>query len=260
MRRLLLVAFVGAAFSLGGAQQPKPRTSGEKSQTAQVEQSAATTTQAIRDVSPEKDKGCPDRKDQRSSDLCAQWSAVDAARNAAKATWAAVFLTFAGTFLIFLTFLEQRKTGRRQVRAYILAEGIEIQTLLPGEPFRGLLTFENCGQTPAFEVQTQNAFFFDVEPYDHHFERLPEQVSNGNLAAAGKGYHHLNSVERLNEATINELLARTRHLVVYGRITYLDVFKKPHTTLYRFHLEPGEPVGGKWELRFAVSKEGNGAN
>lgn len=149
-RRLLLVALV--AFSLGGAQKPQPQGQTEKSETTQLQSSAASIAQAVREMRPEKDLGCQDRRDDRSSDLCAQWKAADAAKQAALATWAAVFFSFVGTYLIYRTFIEQRKTSRAELRAYIAVKGRHLRLDHDTGKVRAEMQILNTGKTPAFNT------------------------------------------------------------------------------------------------------------
>lgn len=75
---------------------------------------------------PTVDRGCPGRRALRSSDLCAQWTAADAARDAA--TWARLSF-WGGLFSLVILVVtlwqtraavaETRRIGQEQTRAYL---------------------------------------------------------------------------------------------------------------------------------------------
>lgn len=76
---------------LGAASQP-PKADREKptqSASQQVEQSLADMAASLREANKPSDleQPCKEGDNKRSSDLCAQWKAADAARSAANATW-----------------------------------------------------------------------------------------------------------------------------------------------------------------------------
>ena len=84
-RTLLSICAVVVAIGLGGLQQPyQPGRvdSGQASSGAQVPSPAAPPSQPSPDI---EDPGCERDQDDRSSDLCAEWKAADAARSSANA-------------------------------------------------------------------------------------------------------------------------------------------------------------------------------
>ena len=114
------------------------------------------------DASPlnsiQKDWGCPIGKEERQSDLCAQWKAADAASNAAKYALWTLIMTALGTGLLVWTLAETRSNSRRELRAYVRYEPIEKSCkIVAGEPFLLPLNIVNYGHTPAIKSEFQHA-------------------------------------------------------------------------------------------------------
>lgn len=172
--RCILVAFVGW-LSLANAQSPRAET---KQTEAQSNQSDTVTTVAlppIQTIEPvdasELNRPCDPPKDQRDSDLCAQWKAADAARDAADWTRWGVVLGVLGTLGLFWTLLYTRKAvlggeasleharivSRAQLRPWLIYESYWVGTFkdatIEGKKYEygALLKLEmkNTGQTPA---------------------------------------------------------------------------------------------------------------
>lgn len=111
---------------------------------------------------------CGPGQDDRSSDLCAQWKAADAAADAA---WWARFgglATIISLLAVALATYETIRANRiareamqRQLRAYVSVSEFEIRDLTVGKTPWVSLTFRNDGQTPAYNVR-QRCF---VEPF-----------------------------------------------------------------------------------------------
>lgn len=143
-----------AAFMLGAAKAPEPKSQPEQNQTAaQLNSSTTRIVEAINSIAAEKDAGCEGREDRRSSELCAQWKAADSAKRAAVATWFAVIFSFIGTVLVAATFWEQRKVARAELRAYVGVTAVGL--LVSGTDGSAIaeLKIANNGRTPAFNTR-----------------------------------------------------------------------------------------------------------
>jgi hypothetical protein len=239
--RLRLIAFAVAAVSLGGAQHPQVEARAEQNQAAQIEHGSSRIPDAIRETGTKKDKGCEDRKDERGSDLCAQWGAVDAARNAAYATWAAVFLSFVGTFLIFLTFRETRRTSRRELRAYVsvLPKGLPVFTV--GEKPRATIAIANGGTTPAYEVTQYGTVMVAEFPMksdplageiEHHGVRGFTTLHRGDSYGAPIECH-----EELSQADLDAFRSGEKVIYVIGNVDYRDAFNQARRTEFCYFLD-----------------------
>lgn len=103
----------------------------------------------------------------RGDELQADWKAADAAADAAKyALWSA-WIAMAGTVMLVLTFWEQRKVGRAQVRAYLDVKEMRFE-VAPDPPggWKGVLDIEigNFGETPAFNVLVEARWMRPTKP------------------------------------------------------------------------------------------------
>jgi hypothetical protein len=235
-RGLCLVALAVAAISSGSAVDPKPNTHSEHKSGAQ--EAANTVANALRETRPDKDVGCQDRKDKRSSDLCAQWKAADAARDAADYTFIAVIFSFVGTVLVAGTLLYNIYTSRRELRAYVQIfdyrlTPIEFDKAGTGRVHIGL---KNYGQTPAVEATPVVSYGFVIwdgermrKPVKWAFvgSKNPVDIAPGGeigreASFRAEGFHHLAGLA-------NGTLA----LCVEICVSYYDIFgnRREQTTL-----------------------------
>jgi hypothetical protein len=235
-RGLCLLALAVAAISLGSAAHPQAKGKPEQNEAAQIEQSSSRIADALGKIRPDKDQGCQDRKDQRTSDLCAQWSAVDAARNAAYATWAAVILTFVGTFLIFLTFLLQRKTSRAELRAYLSVKPQTFYT--PGKSGKGIADFviQNGGRTPAYNVVHSGAIFISGVPLPSDPGVIFQRPVQGTRAPAviHSDDHIMGTINGPDPLEVEKHLEAIgkgdEAIYLVGEVRYRDTFGREHVT------------------------------
>lgn len=98
-RRYILAAF---GWLILTGQSPKDAVSSQKpeaaeSVTKQLERVASALEKADASISP--DSGCPDRQEDRNSDLCAQWKAADATRETADVAWLQLWPAWVGVIL-----------------------------------------------------------------------------------------------------------------------------------------------------------------
>jgi hypothetical protein len=103
--RCIIVAVAG--LILIGA-NPAPQTSGQgkqanSTQTVSAKPQGADPASPKQEVAQRPDPGCNDRRDNRDSDLCAQWKAADAAYDAARAGESQVLIGWIGLVLGFIT-------------------------------------------------------------------------------------------------------------------------------------------------------------
>lgn len=103
--RNVLAALAGLVL-IGAAQAPEPTAQTQTNDAASSvsgQPPPPQTTTPKQQASPSPDPGCERGKDNRQSDLCAQWKAADAAFDAAKGTWIQIWLGVAGIVLGALT-------------------------------------------------------------------------------------------------------------------------------------------------------------
>jgi len=194
--------------------------------------------------------GCVDERISRQSELCAQWSAADAAHEASIATWAAVVLSFFGTLFIVLTFAETRRTARRQLRAYVVTD---VSALFIGEGghIEAEVLIMNKGQTPAFKTRWAGNIVVEAEATLEESLRQPNTAKNplgravmttiaaGGDATAGFAAHKPIGSKKLEAAIKGEKM----NLFVFGRVWYEDGFANERFTNFCFKAEKLPPPG-----------------
>jgi hypothetical protein len=99
--RIAIVAAFGWLCLLGASPSPQNGERGTRPASGKVAQPTNQSSESPAIQRP--DAGCPDGRDKRQSDLCAQWKAADAARDAANAAHHQVVVGWIGLALGFIT-------------------------------------------------------------------------------------------------------------------------------------------------------------
>jgi hypothetical protein len=264
MERILLAAICGAALVMGlGGSSPPQQRAGIQQQDAGNEHSEplppATTPPPL--ASPQTaDKGCQDRKDDRSSDLCAQWKAADSAYEGAVWTRRTGIFTGIGLFVGLVTMgaaigaalfaKDAARYARDSVeagRAWIsysdtihgsmTGGGIDNVPVANGYILR--FRFVNTGETPAKIIRTANAFRLG-EPGEKPiaFDVL-EENDTLHPAFLPKGGGTISDFV-LNDAQAVEFRERRAWVYCYVVMEYEDIFStvrgtaKKHVTECHF--------------------------
>jgi hypothetical protein len=161
---LIGVILIGAAPKDGGKEAGKnTHTKTEIGKSAPT--IAASSTDPVQIIQrPIMERPCDEGRDNRQSDLCAQWKAADAASKAAWWAMIATFVTALGTFGLFwqikLTREAVQDTGKATEameaannlavmaqRAWVFVDDVKILDHTEGTPIR--VIFKNYGQYPA---------------------------------------------------------------------------------------------------------------
>jgi hypothetical protein len=267
MRRTIGLIGFGVAASLGSVAHPQSHRQGEQNQgRSELNSSASRIVDAIQDTGPRKDEGCEDRKD-HSSDLCAQWKAADAARDAADYTFLAILLSFAGTVLVALTFWEQRKTSRASLRAYV---SVRMETFfvprLDGGNGEVTFALKNGGRTPAYDVLHMGNLAIMGFPLIADPGRIFDKPTKGvNAPAVIHADSEIMGTIKGDtpleiEKNLGEITGGTKAIYVVGIVSYRDTFGNPHVTEFcqcltgadykrsRFAsaAKPGEAIPVQW--------------
>lgn len=202
----------------------------------------------------EADDGCQQGEDKRSSDLCAQWKAADAAAESAEATW---LQFWTGTFIGLLTFLAagaaavyaraaalhtgesvevSNSMGRAQARAYVDVIAAKIHD--DAEYISVRVTLRNEGQTPAKAVTLYGA----TEVVD---VRLPIGPPPFASLLEGHSWGPLRSGGEITAPIVCD--ETTRHydavgeargplsIRAFGRVRYVTIFDETYETEFSFH-------------------------
>lgn len=224
--RSLILAIAGLALAAGS-----PPKQAEQSKQGK---SASKAEQSLPPADPhkpvEKDRGCEKGADQRDSDLCAQWKAADAAKDAADYAWWTVLLSAASAMLLIWTLWETRRTSRRELRAYLHVTQYTVDvTTRPHHPWVKI-KIENCGQTPAFKVRIDmRVFFVDLRSQlkieSRDFTNSPPGVSLGPGA-------NLNMDRAWMGEDRSLLIDYNDALCAFAEIRYFDAFGCEHFTRF----------------------------
>jgi len=258
--RLFFVAAFGW-LALGTAAPSNNSARANHAETAHnVENSLARTAnsqaQVVEQARPgEYEKPCEEGERNYRSDLCAQWEAARAARDAADSAWWAVFwsifslgLSGAGLVALLVTIKQGREalakaekangiaqdTAKRQLRAYVTFSKLIFIPVFDRDT--KLLTrlkvqgrFENNGQTPAKIVAciTGGQWFPANEDPGDFYRQFRESdaievvISVGQMSDFGD-FTTLN----LNAVKLREIYTKHTRAILSFKIKYLDVFEE----------------------------------
>lgn len=266
--RGIFAAIVGLA--LLGASPPKDAGGQSANATVnQIEHSlgdiASTLKQAIEPS--QHDKPCPEGRNDRSSDLCAQWKAADAAKSAAQAAWwigcvgaliggltlAAAFNaakwakkaaehTEAGANAAIDANRQSKLSAERQDRAYVAVQPAGIHKFLQSEGPHlaiGHVTIKNVGSMTAKNV----ASFVTMEvvpinmtkdfPITDDPGRIERAIQVGDEMRQAAGNTSIPGINEVNKSDI--------HVYVWGVVYYDDGFDNRRFTKF-CHRYPGARV------------------
>jgi hypothetical protein len=233
--------------------------------------------------------------DRRSSDLCAQWKAADAAARSADAAW---LFGYVGGGIGLLTLLAagaaaffarnaaihterganaageaveraieaNRLTigfNQQQLRAYVGCEDSAINhgRFLDGSDAFARFWLRNRGQTPALEVRSvARAELATVSPERHkiYFRgKSRTEPANGVIWPSGANIQSF-SLD-LPSGAMTQVAAGRLYLIVAGIISYRDIFGKRHLSTFKLYYDPSQP-GFDGDLPLSLCANGNNAN
>lgn len=215
----------------------------EAQRSADTQQAANSIAGAIRDtIRPvEKDEGCQKGRDSRDSDLCAQWKAADAARDAANYAIWTLIISAIGTGLLVWTLWETRQTARRELRAYVSISIAGLHQFSDDAGGFDKMTLEikmkNNGGTPAYDcwhagsiaavppAQAAETFENTRRSKNYTGTKAPyvigsQQEGNGELA----------SFESFPKDVVARIMSGELAVYAYGFCEYRDVFRKTRKT------------------------------
>ena len=242
-------------LTLSGASPPKTETALNKQSDVQRDYSVelgriATTLE--RDQSERQDGGCLAGKDDRRSDLCAQWKAADAAYDSMRIAFAGAVAGFATLFFAYRAahwakqaavhaetgiteakraadagenaVAETKRIGEAQSRAYLDLNGII------AEKEDGLvrfikLTVKNFGQTPAINVLIKESYSFRIKDVNHPGQN-EQEFPLGIIAPGDEAVCYISL--RLDEESSRLFDNRELKVCMKIEIDYDDVFLGKH--------------------------------
>ncbi|MEO6040824.1 MAG: hypothetical protein ABIP41_02890 [Croceibacterium sp.] len=247
--RSIVVALVGlvlAAHHPHAEAQPQQRAPQERSASALEHIATSYDQQAKGAESSPVSRKCERGDDQRDSDLCAQWKAADAAANSA---WWAGFsgwfsgLSFLGVIaaigLAFHSNWIARDTAKRELRAYVSINGVEIGPANGANPHKLQATanFKNTGQTPAIDLEASlwiavaaGSFLEQMPVVEHPIEGSPSKT------VLGAGLEQqISHITEITGHTSGETLTGDFTILVHGVIKYRDIFGTGQETRFQWY-------------------------
>ena len=277
--RGFIAALVGLIL-VSAAPQNGRKESRKNSQTkAETSQSAPavapSATKPIKIVQrPINERPCDQGRDNRESDLCAQWKAADAASKAA--WWAAVatFVTAIGTFGLFWQIKLTREAvqdtgeatkamreansiaremGQRQIRAYLHAGKISIEPADQTGESSLYVIVANSGNTPAFLKRLLLVYAW-MQPDGNEGKRELVSVDLAVSIPAGKEGHLGSSIKALL-ALID--VTKPQSLMVSGIVTYDDCFGVERKTVFSRSVNDGDFSADPLEIITAHTTKGD---
>jgi hypothetical protein len=162
----------------------------------------------------------------------------------------------------------QEKMGKSQLRAYFgIPEG-KLCIFADGnvEP---RLTFKNCGQTPAYELEVETCGRFESRGDQYPPPRRnPDLHPHRHIMGGGSPYHFTCGKfqsGREKDVLLNDLASGHLAFRLYGKCTYRDAFKDPHFIDFQLFVGGGAIVQyttdpDKGSLAMLTDSEGNGAD
>jgi hypothetical protein len=253
--RCILVALVGIA--LAGASPPNQPNKNKQTANEKTETGAAT-------YKPDPNRNaesCYKNPDHEAADLCAQWSAADAAKETANlAYWgnwisgAAAGLSFFSILLVLAALKQGREanriaenTAKGELRAYLGIESHQIEQSINAKLGKVKIQIKNYGGSPAIRAQTK--IRVGVAPYikgsiddPPAWERVPERQP---LDVVPQG--HVYREVKLPESTLQyyeEIMAGLYAIYIKVEWDFLDIFGRRHSQQTLFHARGKRYAGG----------------
>jgi hypothetical protein len=249
----------------------------------------------VETVEPVQTQDCEPGQDNRKSDLCAQWKAADAAREAANwARWS-FFLAIAGTLGLFATLYYTRKAVRAaedatadadaalavaernaraaadhvavarqsaesELRAYLSISDAFAFGMTPERQPTFCVTIKNQGRTPAHKVRIFSVVTWTASaPEDVVVRFTDPAVKVGTLAGGMEWTYKSETAGHPWPPGLYAAVMSMQCVLVYsGVVAYRDIFRKRRLTTFKAYLRIDDVVNDKAGL--ALAKGGNHAN
>lgn len=188
----IIAGIVVAGLLVGAAPPPNERAQAEQAQAARdltnaVEALSRNVAEQSKAGQPsELERPCEPGQDSRGSDLCAQWKAADAAREAARWTFWSMLVGVAGVLGLVLNLRQgraalakareaneiARESAERQLRAYVYVSRVEVRDIKPGYRAIHKILLTNAGQTPAYDLKLRGFSQIHTDAPEKHVLRF----------------------------------------------------------------------------------------
>jgi hypothetical protein len=222
----------------------------------------ATPPTALPDISAQDASAKPDSNKPNADAQGGQWSLSD------KIAIGATIAGFLQFFALIATIWTMHRFGRRQMRAYFGTPEGKLCILADGnvEP---RVTFKNCGQTPAYELEVETCGRFESRGDQYPPpRRRPALYPHPHIVGGGSPYHFTcDPVQsgREKDVLLNDLALGQLAFRLYGKCTYRDAFKDPHFIDFQLFVGGGAIVQytidpDKGSLAMLTDSKGNSAD
>jgi hypothetical protein len=209
------------------------------------------------------------------SDLCAQWSAANAAREAAKWAWWQLWLSGFGVIGLVITLwfnfralgiaerseietkdalaiaqknadaaenhvLIAQDTAKRQLRAYVVVTELK-RTEINGRQ-TVCIAIHNTGQTPAhnFVVGSSLRYGAPISVSDEIEPLLQSEESKGTIGPGHPVSMTHDMVDFLRIEMLRPLRTKRTELRIVGAIRYTDIFEDRHECRFNYLFDPAK--------------------
>lgn len=279
--RCIIVGIAGLIL-IGSSKAPQPPAKAEQQQSQAKSDNAAPDTKAMpakasKQVQTAKNsQPCGNGRYRSDGDLCAQWKAADAARDAANWAWWQLGLSALGVLGLGLTLwfnfralklaegaseetkdalviaernadaaikmVEQAEiTALQQLRAYVFPTSLNFFSFAAGHAIAAQMTFANNGNTPARNVVAWFAIKVGpIDALDDFFVRPDDSLDNfiGVLIPRQSCVRNKTTPEEVRPELFKSFGGRTQTAYLFGEVTYLDTFKKDRISRFRVCYDP----------------------
>lgn len=134
-------------------------------------------------------------------------------------------------------------SARISNRAYLSMVGVTPTAMQPGKKFEATVQFVINGKTPAYQVHhVKGAKVGGTGIYEHEIDEVKKLEKLADLAM-GTSIPVSFTVETrdvIGQEESAEIMSGEKAWYVFGRITYVDIFREKHYTRYCFVLVPGK--------------------
>lgn len=124
------------------------------------------------------------------------------------------------------------ESSRQQLRAYVAITQVRVD-LVAGFLPRIYVDYRNVGQTPANRLQSQSSIAIVLKGESPDFNLLGDLMAARSLGPACDGTHIATKPSILTPQEADNIRRGGSEIVVWGRITYVDVFGTERTTSFR---------------------------
>jgi hypothetical protein len=270
LKDTLLVTVSALLTTLALSAQPNQRANNSQ-------QAARNGNVAIVASAPEKHDGCDNDKGKLTADSPHWYTALKRPE-----WWVVIVAALTGGVIGWQSW-ETRKaaqatetnveagkdTAKRQLRAYMSIKNAKLLLHDDGS-VEASLELDNCGQTPAYDLQGAHLCRFDSYPVTNPGVPPEGTRKSNSIIGAGKQFFALANAIKYRGMGREELLASLGLpdfvCCINGYFTYRDIFKDPH--YLKFQMIVGGPAGirqdrdkdGRLFASFSNDSEGNEAD